>query len=77
MLLTGLLEIKGFGGVELLWRKDKHGINQRAKPWKYPSASALTLQHCCRKSLSLTKEQRLAQVPSLPPFDSMDSSLAA
>lgn len=51
MLLTELLEIKGFGGVELLGRKDKHGINQGTKPWSIhqpqPSHSSTAVESVC------------------------------
>lgn len=70
--------MKGFDGAELLWRKDTAWNKSVCQAIKHPSASALTLQCCCRKrswlsSARLGAESRGCPSASAPPFPVKDS----
>jgi len=71
MIQTGLLEMKGFHRVELLWRKDtawNKSVSQTTKISISLSPHAAALQYketVAVVSQTWSREQRLAQVHSL------------
>lgn len=78
MLQSRLLEMRGFDGAELLWRKDTAWNKPVCQAIKHPSVSALMLQCCHRKRFVAVISQVGSRKQGMPeclhsPFPVKDS----